>query len=154
MSSAQSVTFLPKSRQRLSICSAQTSEACACPAGLPAPRADCSAASLLASSASMNSISLLITSFTSYRQRPPETGAEIKGSGVAAFEAKVEGLREKVAQLFGVRHPQPLGLSKTWRPHLVEAWIEAAGDVECDAPGCRASRPARRPRARSSTGPR
>ena len=42
----------------------------------------------------------------------------------------------------GVAHPQPLGKSHVWRPHLVDGWVTKAEDPEVDlAPWCRSGTP-------------
>ena len=46
----------------------------------------------------------------------------------------VERARVLVAAALGVTHPQPMGRSTSWLPHLVRAWIEAAGDPDVDLP--------------------
>jgi hypothetical protein len=54
----------------------------------------------------------------------------------------VEEARARVAAALGVVHPQPLGKSHVWRPHLVEGWVTKAGDPEVDlAPWCRSGAP-------------
>ena len=44
----------------------------------------------------------------------------------------VERARQLVAEVLGVAHPQPLGRSSSWLPHLVRAWVEAANDPDID----------------------
>ena len=53
----------------------------------------------------------------------PEAEAQVAG---------VERARALVAEALGVEHPQPLGRSKAWQPHLVRGWVEAARDLDVD----------------------
>ena len=53
----------------------------------------------------------------------------------AAQMAGVERARHLVAEALGVVHPQPMGRSTSWQPHLVQAWVEAANDPDVDLAG-------------------
>ena len=37
--------------------------------------------------------------------------------------------RAAIAEALGCSHPQDCGMSRHWQPHLVQAWVTAAGDV-------------------------
>ena len=58
---------------------------------------------------------------------------EFEPSGDAQM-AGVERARVLVAEALGVAHPQPLGRSTWWQPHLVHGWIAAANDPDVDLP--------------------
>ena len=47
-------------------------------------------------------------------------------------KAGVERARALVAEALGVEHPQPMGRSTSWQPHLVQAWTAAANDLDID----------------------
>ena len=47
-------------------------------------------------------------------------------------KAGVERARALVAEALGVEHPQPMGRSTAWQPHLVQAWVAAANDLDID----------------------
>jgi len=58
---------------------------------------------------------------------------EFEPSGDAQM-AGVERARVLVAEALGVVHPQPLGRSTWWQPHLARGWIAAANDPDVDLP--------------------
>ena len=43
-------------------------------------------------------------------------------------------VRVAIAGVLGCAHPPGCGASRHWQPHLVQAWVTAAGDVEVDVP--------------------
>ena len=61
-------------------------------------------------------------------------GAEAFDPDAEAQRAGVERARQLVAEALGVAHPQPMGRSTSWQPHLVRGWIQAANDPDVDLP--------------------
>ena len=43
--------------------------------------------------------------------------------------AAMAAARAAIAEALGCAHPQDCGMSRHWQPHLVQAWVTAAGDV-------------------------